>query len=267
MHCSCGNEFETRSTKQDLPRRDLRRVPPVLHGQAEARRHGWPRRALPAAARPRLQGIVARVAGGSEGRPPIGGQAVLEGVMMRTPRVWAVAVRRPDGRITTAVEDAESVAMRRRWLRLPVLRGIVALGESLSIGFRALGLSARLSASDDDDEGEEAIGKRRDHLLLRHRDRLRAGAVQGHAGRPGQAPGHRAELALPDRRGPDPHRHLPRLPDHPVVHPRPATRVPVPRGRAQGHQRAGGRGGADARRRSSATASSTCAAAPRSCSG
>jgi uncharacterized protein YqhQ len=99
------------------------------------------------------------VAGGAEGRPPIGGQAVLEGVMMRTPRVWAVAVRRPDGRITTEVEDKESVAVQRRWLRLPILRGIVALGESLSIGFRALGLSARLSASDDDDAEEEPIGR------------------------------------------------------------------------------------------------------------
>ena len=79
--------------------------------------------------------------------------------MMRTPRVWAVAVRRPDGRITTEVQEAESVAVRRRWLRLPVLRGMVALGESLSIGFRALGLSARLSASDDDDAEEEPIGR------------------------------------------------------------------------------------------------------------
>ncbi len=79
--------------------------------------------------------------------------------MMRTPRVWAVAVRRPDGRITTEVQEAESVAVRRRWLRLPILRGMVALGESLSIGFRALGLSARLSASDDDDAEEEPIGR------------------------------------------------------------------------------------------------------------
>ena len=78
---------------------------------------------------------------------------------MRTPRVWAVAVRRPDGRITTEVQEAESVAVRRRWLRLPILRGMVALGESLSIGFRALGLSARLSASDDDDAEEEPIGR------------------------------------------------------------------------------------------------------------
>ena len=79
--------------------------------------------------------------------------------MMRTPRAWAVSVRRPDGRITTHVEDAESVAARRRVLRLPVIRGIVALGESLSIGFRALGLSARLSSSDEEDGSDSEISR------------------------------------------------------------------------------------------------------------
>ncbi|HET6173016.1 MAG TPA: DUF1385 domain-containing protein [Gaiellales bacterium] len=79
----------------------------------------------------------------------IGGQAVLEGVMMRGPSTWAVAVRRPDGRISEVEHDVESVALRRRWLRLPVIRGIVALGESLAIGMRALSLSARFSVSDE----------------------------------------------------------------------------------------------------------------------
>ena len=82
----------------------------------------------------------------------IGGQAVLEGVMMRGPSSWAVAVRRPDGRISEIEHDVESVALRRRWLRLPVVRGIVALGESLAIGMRALSVSARFSVTD---EGEE----------------------------------------------------------------------------------------------------------------
>jgi uncharacterized protein YqhQ len=82
----------------------------------------------------------------------IGGQAVLEGVMMRGPSSWAVAVRRPDGRISEVAHDVESVALRRRWLRLPVIRGVVALGESLAIGMRALAVSARFSVTD---EGEE----------------------------------------------------------------------------------------------------------------
>jgi uncharacterized protein YqhQ len=82
----------------------------------------------------------------------IGGQAVLEGVMMRGPSSWAVAVRRPDGRISEVEHDVESVALRRRWLRLPVIRGVVALGESLAIGMRALAVSARFSVTDEGDE-------------------------------------------------------------------------------------------------------------------
>ena len=53
VHCSCGNEFTTRSTAADAARRALLGVPPLLHGQAEAGRHRWPRRALPA---PRREG-------------------------------------------------------------------------------------------------------------------------------------------------------------------------------------------------------------------
>ena len=82
----------------------------------------------------------------------IGGQAVLEGVMMRGPSSWAVAVRRPDGRISEVAHDVESVALHRRWLRLPVIRGVVALGESLAIGMRALSVSARYSVTDEDQE-------------------------------------------------------------------------------------------------------------------
>ena len=72
--------------------------------------------------------------------------------MMRGPSSWAVAVRRPDGRISEIEHDVDSVALHRRWLRLPVVRGIVALGESLAIGMRALSVSARFSVTD---EGEE----------------------------------------------------------------------------------------------------------------
>ena len=77
----------------------------------------------------------------------VGGQAVLEGVMMRTPRFWAVAVRRPDGRITAVAREATSVAVDHRWLRLPLIRGIVALVESLATGFRALSVSAQYSTT------------------------------------------------------------------------------------------------------------------------
>jgi len=76
----------------------------------------------------------------------VGGQAVLEGVMMRTPSSWSVSVRRADGEVETVSQPVTSVAARRRWLRLPVIRGVVALGESLVIGFRALAISAHYAA-------------------------------------------------------------------------------------------------------------------------
>jgi uncharacterized protein YqhQ len=84
----------------------------------------------------------------------IGGQAVLEGVMMRSPSTWAVAVRRNDGGIAEVVRDISSPMARRRIWRLPVIRGVVALGESLAIGFRALAISANYAAQEEGDEGE-----------------------------------------------------------------------------------------------------------------
>jgi len=87
----------------------------------------------------------------------IGGQAVLEGVMMRGPRNWAVAVRKPDGEIAQLGRSIEPLAARHWALRLPVVRGVVALGESLSIGFRALSVSANYAAAEEaEGDGEPA---------------------------------------------------------------------------------------------------------------
>src|SRR3954471_7468348 len=84
----------------------------------------------------------------------VGGQAVLEGVMMRSPGTWAVAVRKPDGEIAQVSRPVESPMARHRVFRLPVVRGVVALGESLAIGFRALAISANYAAQE---EGEEEV--------------------------------------------------------------------------------------------------------------
>ena len=86
---------------------------------------------------------------------PIGGQAVLEGVMMRGPSAWSVAVRKPDGEIAEVNRPITSFLLRHRWARLPVVRGVFALGESLAIGFRALAISANYAAQEEGDEGEE----------------------------------------------------------------------------------------------------------------
>jgi uncharacterized protein YqhQ len=83
-----------------------------------------------------------------------GGQAVIEGVMMRSPSNWAVAVRTPEGDITEVIRAIESPMKRRRIWRLPIVRGIIALGESLTIGFKALAISANVMTQERDENGE-----------------------------------------------------------------------------------------------------------------
>ena len=87
---------------------------------------------------------------------PVGGQAILEGVMMRGVSTWAAAVRTPEGEIEVSSEPVVSWAKRHRLLRLPVVRGVVALAESLKIGFRALAFSANAQIAEDEDT--EPIG-------------------------------------------------------------------------------------------------------------
>ena len=87
----------------------------------------------------------------------IGGQAVLEGVMMRSPAHWALAVRKPNGEIAEHTTSISSPMARHRIFRLPVIRGIVALGESLAIGFRALAISANYAAQDADADDKEEV--------------------------------------------------------------------------------------------------------------
>lgn len=99
---------------------------------------------------------------------PVGGQAVIEGVMMRGVATWAVAVRQPvpddrdaDGEVDPergahgeiAVETfaLEAWSKRRRAYRLPIVRGVVALAESMAIGFRALSIAANAQLSDDEE--------------------------------------------------------------------------------------------------------------------
>jgi uncharacterized protein YqhQ len=84
----------------------------------------------------------------------VGGQAVLEGVMMRGPSNWSVAVRKPDGEIAHVNQPIASPMARHRIWRLPVIRGVIALGESLAIGFRALAISASYAAQEEGEEGE-----------------------------------------------------------------------------------------------------------------
>ena len=86
------------------------------------------------------------------GRPFIGGQAVIEGVMFRSPRAYAVAVRNPEGEVVLDAREHRSLTTKFPW-RLPFVRGVVALYESLSLGIKALMFSAEVA--EPPEEGEQ----------------------------------------------------------------------------------------------------------------
>src|SRR6478735_3301800 len=79
----------------------------------------------------------------------IGGQAVLEGVMMRGPEGYAIAVRRADGSINKAVHPHVPLGRRIPFFKLPILRGAAGLFEMMAIGMRSLEYSAQQASLDD----------------------------------------------------------------------------------------------------------------------
>jgi uncharacterized protein YqhQ len=97
----------------------------------------------------------------------VGGQAVLEGVMMRSPHAWGIAVRKPSGEIVTHSEPLERPSEQHKWMGWPVVRGVMTLGNAMTLGFRALKFSANaaleeISADEHNDgpgsEGREKVG-------------------------------------------------------------------------------------------------------------
>ena len=85
----------------------------------------------------------------------VGGQAVIEGVMMRAPDAWAVAARRPDGVIEAKRNELPRLSSRNKLAKIPFLRGVFVLIESLQLGFSALSWSAEKAG-----EEEEPIGRK-----------------------------------------------------------------------------------------------------------
>ena len=86
--------------------------------------------------------------------------------MMRGPSNWSVAVRTPQGGIEQVSNSINSVMNRHRFFRLPVIRGVIALGESLAIGFRALAISANYAAQEEGEDGEVKTELSRGQLLF-----------------------------------------------------------------------------------------------------
>ena len=181
---SCHTEFEVGSTRP-AARRHLLQLPPVLHGQADDRRHGRPGRALPEASRafgadlsraasPECDGdrpTAARRRQTDVWRADYGGQALLEGVLMRGRDAIGVAVAAPDGSIVRAAEPLNSVLHRNRFARAPFFRGIVVLYETLVVGTRWLMRSGSVQAAG---EGVE-MGRGAIALTLSSRSASRSG--------------------------------------------------------------------------------------------
>ena len=89
----------------------------------------------------------------------VGGQAVLEGVMMRSPHAWAIACRKPSGEVSTHSEPLERLSEKRKWMAWPVVRGVATLGHAMTLGFRALKFSANVAL--DELQPEPAADKKK----------------------------------------------------------------------------------------------------------
>lgn len=89
----------------------------------------------------------------------VGGQAVLEGVMMRSPHAWGIAVRKPSGEMAMHSEPLERPSEQHKWMGWPVVRGVMTLGQAMTLGFRALKFSANAALEElSADPASEGLG-------------------------------------------------------------------------------------------------------------
>ena len=255
VRCSCGNEFTTRSTKPELHVEICSACHPFYTGKQKLMDTGG--RVERFQRRLEKAGGASRALAGHALANTIGGQAVLEGVMMRSPSNWAVAVRKPDGEIAQVVKDIASPMASDRIFRLPVIRGVIALGESLAIGFRALAISANYAAQEEDDEGEVTTELSRGQIIFAFAIAIGFALMLFKVG-----PALITNWLPIDTTGTfvvvegvDPRRRSSSSTSSlDLAAARPEARLPVPRRRAQGDQRLRGRRGADARARAALSA-------------
>ena len=148
--CSCGNEFWTRSTKPELHVEICAECHPFYTGKQKLVDTGGRVERFH-----RLEKAGSRQTTTNRAWPSAtAGRPSSKSVMMRSPSSWAVAIRTPEGDITEVIREITSPMQRRRIWRLPVIRGVIALGESLAIGFRALAISANVASQERDEDGE-----------------------------------------------------------------------------------------------------------------
>ena len=113
----------------------------------------------------------------------VGGQAVIEGVMMRAPNALAIAVRKPNGEVAVKEDVWRSLSNRLKFLKWPLIRGSIVFLEALINGFQALSFSANQALEEEKGEGKEekklsSLGARPDHVGgFRDRDSIFCGSA------------------------------------------------------------------------------------------
>ena len=92
----------------------------------------------------------------------VGGQAVLEGVMMRSPHAWAIACRKPSGEVVTMSQPLDRPSEKHKWMAWPIVRGVMTLGYAMTLGYRALRFSANVAIEEvmqqDSESGKDNVG-------------------------------------------------------------------------------------------------------------
>jgi uncharacterized protein YqhQ len=87
----------------------------------------------------------------------VGGQAIMEGVLMRSPNFWGMAVRTPSGDMDLRAERFRSITRRSKLFRLPIIRGVLSLGETLWLGMKALTLSTNIALGEEQELSKKEI--------------------------------------------------------------------------------------------------------------
>src|SRR4028118_589049 len=96
----------------------------------------------------------------------VGGQAIMEGVLMRSPNFWGMAVRTPAGDMDVQAEPFNSITKKSKLFRLPIIRGFLSLAETLWLGMKALTISTNIALGEEEDLSKKRAGGRRGPRLV-----------------------------------------------------------------------------------------------------
>jgi uncharacterized protein YqhQ len=87
----------------------------------------------------------------------VGGQAIMEGVLMRSPNFWGMAVRTPAGDMDVQAEPFNSITKKSKLFRLPIIRGFLSLAETLWLGMKALTISTNIALGEEEELSKKEV--------------------------------------------------------------------------------------------------------------